>query len=100
MHEGAKTIDRRLAMHTEVNDMLKSRLGYVPDRWLLNYAFVAAGADTQLRLSTPFRALSHSAVRGPRLFSLEWNAARKHDFKWAQGIGEKASRAWERRRAA
>ena len=100
MHDGAKTIDRRLAMHTEVNDMLKSRLGHVPDSWLLNYAFVAAGADTHLRLSTPLRALAILPVAAHA--SIRWNGTLKGSsiLEWAQGIGEKASRAWERKRAA
>jgi len=100
MHDAAKTIDRRLAMHVEVNDMLKRRLGHVPDRWLLNYAFVAAGADTHLRLSTPLRALAVLPVAARA--SLKWNGKlRGASFlEWAQGIGEKASRVLERKRAA
>jgi len=35
-----KTLRGRAAFHAEINNMLKRRLGRVPDRWLSNYAHV------------------------------------------------------------
>jgi len=35
-----KTLRGRAAFHAEINNMLKRRLGRVPDRWLANYAHV------------------------------------------------------------
>jgi glycosyltransferase involved in cell wall biosynthesis len=99
-HDGAKTLKHRLAMHAEVNDMLRRRLGKVPPAWLLNYAFVAAQADGQLKWSTPWRALSilPHAVRA----SWQWNHSLPPStiLRWGEGITDKAVRAIERRRAA
>jgi len=33
-----KTIGKKMAVHLEINDMLKQRLGHVPDSWLYSYA--------------------------------------------------------------
>jgi glycosyltransferase involved in cell wall biosynthesis len=33
-----KTLGQRLAVHKEINEMLRNRLGYVPDKWIYNYA--------------------------------------------------------------
>lgn len=40
-----KTLGERLPVHAEINDMLRRRLGRVPDRWLVNYGY--ARADLQ-----------------------------------------------------
>jgi hypothetical protein len=38
LHKDTKTLARPLRVHTEINDMLKGRLGRIPDNWLSNYA--------------------------------------------------------------
>jgi glycosyltransferase involved in cell wall biosynthesis len=99
-HRDAKTLKHRLAMHAEVNDMLRSRLGKVPASWLLNYAFVAANADGELDWSTPIRAM----MVLPKALQAAWHW--NHSIPpstmlaWGQGMADKASRALKRRRAA
>jgi glycosyltransferase involved in cell wall biosynthesis len=39
LYPETKTLGDRVAVHAEINDMLKRRLGRVPRRWLVNYAY-------------------------------------------------------------
>ena len=52
-----KTLGSRLAVHAEINDMMKRTFGKVPDRWLFNYAH----ADVERRVDR---------VAAPRRFVL------------------------------
>jgi glycosyltransferase involved in cell wall biosynthesis len=99
-HEDAKTLKHRVAMHAEVNDMLRRRLGAVPARWILNYAFVAAGADTSLSWTTPWRAMMVLPLACQAAW--KWNRAitPANVLDWGRGITDKASKALERRRVA
>lgn len=38
MYGENKTLGQRIAVHREINHMLRSRLGIVPDKWIYNYA--------------------------------------------------------------
>jgi glycosyltransferase involved in cell wall biosynthesis len=100
MHGSAKTVALRLAMHEEINDMLRRQLGRVPRPWLLNYAFVAAGADGRLSWRTPTRlpAVLFHAISAAR----RWNGSVTASdlVAWGHGVADKANRAIERRRAA
>jgi glycosyltransferase involved in cell wall biosynthesis len=42
LHEAAKTISSRLECHADINDIMVKHLGYVPERWISNYAHIKA----------------------------------------------------------
>jgi glycosyltransferase involved in cell wall biosynthesis len=42
LHEGAKTVASRLQCHLDVNKIMVEHLGYVPTRWIANYANIKA----------------------------------------------------------
>ncbi|MEO8035434.1 MAG: glycosyltransferase family 2 protein [Acidobacteriota bacterium] len=44
LHPAAKTLRFPREVHTEINDMLKERLGTIPDCWLSNYAHAVLDA--------------------------------------------------------
>lgn len=57
-----KTLGARVAVHAEINDMLRRTLGRVPLRWLLNYSYAAADAGrtgTQSGILRRARAAAH-----------------------------------------
>ena len=70
LHADTKTLGSRLKVHTEINDMLRERLGRVPDQWIYNYAHVLlderglARDDPQFPLAVAGQALNAS---------LRWN---------------------------
>ena len=71
LHPATVTVGLRLALHREVNDMLREKLGRVPDQWLFNYAHELAYArgfsrDRRVRFAT---ALAVGAVYA----SARWN---------------------------
>jgi len=68
LHAETKTLGSRVKVHAETNDMLRSLLGRVPDRWLFNYAHAVLD--------------ERGVPRGSRRFSVEvtalawWSALR------------------------
>jgi hypothetical protein len=44
LHPANKTLARPREVHTEINDMLKERIGAIPDNWLSNYAHAVLDA--------------------------------------------------------
>ena len=44
LHPDTKTLGSRVAVHAEINDMLKRTIGRVPRRWLVNYAYAKVEA--------------------------------------------------------
>jgi glycosyltransferase involved in cell wall biosynthesis len=48
-----KTLGARLAVHTEINDMFRERLGRIPDKWIFNYAHAVADQHGWNREQTP-----------------------------------------------
>ncbi|MDS3861945.1 glycosyltransferase family 2 protein [Thermosynechococcaceae cyanobacterium BACA0444] len=57
-----KTIGSRVKAHGEVNQMLKQKLGYVPDRHLINYARVQTESQLNLDLSASHQLLHNRPV--------------------------------------
>src|SRR5205085_4268299 len=53
LHPATKTLGSRLAVHEEINDMLKHTLGRVPRRWLVNYAYAKVEAERGSRGAGP-----------------------------------------------
>jgi len=70
-----KTLGQRVAVHAELNDMLRARLGSVPDRWLTNYAHAVVEERGRDRSADPVGF----ALRVARL--ARWSARR-----WNGGI--------------
>lgn len=71
MYADNKTLGARVAVHAEINDMLRAHFGRVPDRWLFNHAHAVVERSVE-RARHPRRFLAclvlHSA-----LASLRWN---------------------------
>lgn len=69
LHAATKTVGERLAVHAEINDMLKRTLGRVPRRWLVNYAYAQVdslygpGQPTPLRKLRALVSTAGAAVR-------------------------------------
>lgn len=59
-YQETKTLNQRVAVHAEINDMLKDKLGKTPDRWLCNYAHAVVephGQQTRSKATIPMLAV-------------------------------------------
>jgi glycosyltransferase involved in cell wall biosynthesis len=72
MYPENKTLGQRLAVHTEMNQMLKRRLGAVPDRWLANWAHARLGSQAIDRESRPL-SYARRAAAAAWWASIRWN---------------------------
>jgi glycosyltransferase involved in cell wall biosynthesis len=72
LHPETKTVGQRLPMHPEINRMLRTYYGRVPERWLLAHAhtLLELGSGPDPRHSLRYRA---AAVRLALGLSWEWN---------------------------
>ncbi len=73
LHAKTKTLGQRMKVHREINDMMRQRLGVVPDRWILNYAHSVVEAKG-FRRTHPLRfavAVSVASLDA----SIRWNRA-------------------------
>ena len=66
-----KTLGSRLKVHAEINDMLKSLFGTVPDRWVWNYAHAAIDDRVDRNRSPRWFALR--LLMAVLTASLRWN---------------------------
>jgi hypothetical protein len=75
-----KTLGARVAVHREINDMLRRLLGRVPERWILNYAHARVEAKLD-RAAAPRRFIA----------CLMWHALIAA-LRWNRGIGPQIRR--------
>ncbi len=99
LYESNKTLGQRVAVHREMNDMLKNTLGTVPDRWLSNYAHAVLQARGMSHDKTPLR-FAVTVSLGCWLAALRWNRKISGDLRrmtwgWIQG---NAAAWWAQRR--
>ncbi len=85
-----KTLGSRVHVHAEINDMLRIRLGRVPERWIFNYAHAVlevrgVRSAKRLRFAVAVSALSIYA-------SLRWNRSVSREVlrKTAHWVGGNA----------
>jgi glycosyltransferase involved in cell wall biosynthesis len=72
LYATTKTLGSRLKFHAEINEMLRSRVGYVPDRWLTNEAHTRLDLANMTYGHEPVRfAVSVSVLSW--WLSLKWN---------------------------
>jgi glycosyltransferase involved in cell wall biosynthesis len=69
MYVENKTLSKRLAFHTEINNMLKKKFGIVPEKWLFNYAHVKVNEQ---KMPRGWRRTAVIALHSI-LASLRWN---------------------------
>jgi hypothetical protein len=74
-----KTLSARLAVHQEINAMLRRRLGRVPETWLLNHAHTLVELDQPAggRKMLPYAL--RVVLQALRL-SLQWNRSVSRDL--------------------
>lgn len=71
LHDQAKTLAFRLQCHKDVNDILVEHLGYLPARWISNYAHIKAEEFIKRSESEP--AFFFTVVMHYLLADLRWN---------------------------
>lgn len=93
MYADNKTLGARVAVHAEINDMLRRHLGRVPDRWLFNYAHALVESRID-RARHPRRFLLGLLLQST-LAALRWNrsvspAMRRALGSWSGGVFARA----------
>jgi glycosyltransferase involved in cell wall biosynthesis len=89
MYGENKTLGARVAVHAEINDMLRRHLGAVPDRWLFNYAHAVVEQRVD-RARSP-RLFVVCLILRSALAALRWNrslspALRRALAQWGRGL--------------
>jgi glycosyltransferase involved in cell wall biosynthesis len=69
MYTQNKTLSQRVAVHAEINDMLKKKFGKVPAKWLFNYAH--AKVD-EYRFTRGWQRMAFTSLHSI-LASIRWN---------------------------
>lgn len=101
LYAETKTLGARVTVHHEINDMMKQRLGRVPDRWLFNYAHAVLTTRGLEQARYPLRfAVAVSALA--LYAALRWNhRVSRHMLyttaRWIGGNGQRVLRErWAR----
>ena len=71
LHESAKTMASRLECHSDINDIMIKHLGYVPERWISNYAHIKS--QKMINREENEFAFLRSLVLQSCLADLRWN---------------------------
>lgn len=74
IHPEAKSQRERLAIHAELNTMLKRRLGSVPESWLVNHAYTLTELSRDARHALPMPFVVQ-AVLLSMVLSWRWNGS-------------------------
>lgn len=85
LHADTKTLGSRKKVHKEINDMLKTVLGRVPDRWLSNYAHAVI---------EPSQKENESAGRIKQIIAVQTMKAAFHWNKWISASLLKVCMKW------
>jgi hypothetical protein len=103
MYKENKTLAARVAVHREINQMLKKRLGKVPDRWIFNFAHAAVD-QKGFRRSTPLENLRYtlSLVKASTSAFLRWRrrlpfSGMKTMSRWVGVSFKEAFGGWAKR---
>lgn len=80
LHSDTKTLSARVKVHKEINNMLKKKLGKVPECWLRNYAHALVESKEKYQNNTT-EEMMKTAISWQTLFaSLRWNKALNQSF--------------------
>lgn len=96
LYSDTKTLGNRLAVHIEINDMLRNHFDRVPDRWLFNYAHAWLETKGISRSESPFLFLFLLAFKSMQA-AFRWNGAPSHVMlqmlsKWGMSYLRKKQR--------
>lgn len=73
LYQGNKTLGSAVGVHREINDMLRHKLGKVPDNWLVSYAYTVTRNHLDER-AHPVWFARETSVR-VLMAGLRWNGA-------------------------
>lgn len=71
LYADTKTLGAKVKVHREINDMLKKKLGKVPDRWLFNYAH--ASVETKINREKYPKRFLYSLLASSLWSTFYWN---------------------------
>jgi glycosyltransferase involved in cell wall biosynthesis len=79
IHADAKSQRERLAIHAELNTMLKRRLGSVPESWLVNHAYTLTELSRQAGHAPPMPFVVQAVLRS-MVLAWRWNGSMSREL--------------------